>query len=334
MTNEGLRLLGKFTANEYLSAQELKFLRQWLSNTTNRKLIDEWMLSEWKLVPEVESTVSFEDLANQINKQYDALKPVSVWEHSWFRQFQKIAAILLLPIIILTAYYFLISESNFHNYSEVIVPKGQKSEIVLPDGTHIWLNSATTMRYPVKFGNGVRQVFLDGEAYFEVTENKHKPFLVNTSNLRVKVLGTKFNVKAYSDEKDIETALLSGKINLLLNSSSKNMETVEMNPGELINYSIEKKKISKSGFETDEIVAWKSNRLVFRNDTFNNLVKKIERWYNVQIIYDQTLFKNQRLTVELMEGESIERLLRIIERTIKVDYKIENQNIYITPKIK
>lgn len=333
MTNDGLRLLEKFIANERLAVHELKFLQTWMGDNANKELINDWMLTGWKYLPEIESTVSFDELVVQIDRQFNAVKKIAFWDQNWVKQFQKIAAIIILPIVLFASYYFIFIQNGSQDYSEVIVPKGQKSEIVLPDGTHIWLNSATTMRYPIKFGNGARHVYLDGEAYFEVAENKYKPFLVNTSNLTVKVLGTRFNVKAYADEKEIETALLSGKVNLLFGTSTKNIKTIAMNPGELINYSKEKNRISKSGFETDEVVAWKNNRLVFRNDTFNNLVKKIERWYNVQIIYDQSLFKDQRLTVELMEGESLERLFHIIERAINVDYKIDNQKIYINQKM-
>lgn len=334
MKNEGLSLLEKLIANERLAVHELKFLQAWMGDSTNKELINDWMLSGWKYSPEIESAVAFDDLVNKVDQQYNAVKAIAFWDKNWVKQFQKIAAITILPIVLFTSSYFIFFQNYNSNYSEVIVPKGQKSEIVLPDGTHIWLNSATSLRYPVKFGKVSRQVFLDGEAYFEVAENAYKPFFVNTSSLSVKVLGTKFNVKAYADEKEIETALLSGKVNLLFGESTKNTKTVVMSPGELITYSKEKNRISKSGFETDEVVAWKNNRLVFRNDTFNNLVKKIERWYNVQIIYDQNLFKDQRLTVELMEGESIERLFHIIERAINVDYKIDNQKIYINPKMK
>ncbi|HKJ43629.1 MAG TPA: FecR domain-containing protein, partial [Sunxiuqinia sp.] len=218
------------------------------------------------------------------------------------------------------------------SYAEAIVPKGQKSEVVLPDSTHIWLNSGTRLRYPIQYGSGTRDVFLTGEAYFEVTPDKHKPFIVHAAQVNVKVLGTKFNVRAYSDDKDIETALLSGKVNLFVNHDSDNSKKLVMKPGDLIDYTKSNHIIQKTGFDADEVIGWKNNRLVFRDDTFNNLVKKIERWYNVQIIYDKSRFQKQRLTVELREGESIERLFQIIEKAINVDYRIEKQKIYVSPK--
>jgi ferric-dicitrate binding protein FerR (iron transport regulator) len=249
------------------------------------------------------------------------------------RQFQKIAAILILPVIILSGYYIFRNNEQVQ-YAEAIVPKGQKSEIVLPDNTHIWLNSATSLRYPARFGKNNREVFLDGEAYFEVVENNHKPFTVHTSELSIKVLGTKFNVKSYRDDKNVETALLTGNINLSVHSGQDRTNEIDINPGEMIGYSRTEKSVLKSGFEADEVIGWKNNRLIFRDDTFDNLAKKIERWYDVEMIYNKELFEDQRLTVELLEGESLERLMQIIEKTIQIDYKIDKQKIFINPKMK
>lgn len=334
MENKILSLLKRFITNEHLEVHELKLVRDWIDNPENIKILDKWMKPQWEHAPEIESETSFKELITQIDKHYQLRKTTTIWDLKFVQQFQKIAAILILPIILLSAYYFLVVQNSNTQYSEAIVPHGQKSEIVLPDGTHIWLNSGTNMRYPLTFGAENREIFLDGEAYFEVTKNKHKPFIVNTSNLSVTVLGTKFNVKAYADESEIETALLSGHINLIVNTNAEHGKIIEMNPGELISYSKENNSVGKSGFRKDEVVGWKNNRLVFHDDTFNNLVRKIERWYNVVIIYDKTLFEDQRLTVDLLEGESIERLFQIIESAINVDCRINKQKIYINPKMK
>ncbi|MGD9929181.1 MAG: FecR family protein [Mangrovibacterium sp.] len=328
-------LLKRFIAGEHLTAQELKQLRDWVVRPENMVRLDEWMQDLWMQAPELESDVHFEDIIAQVNRQYQSRRDEKgFWELPVVKHFQRAAAILILPVILVSAYYFLNVTDTTVQYTEAIVPNGQKSEIVLPDGTHIWLNSGTRLRYPSKYGSGNRDVFLEGEAYFEVTPNKHAPFVVNTSNVSVKVLGTKFNVKAYPDETDVETALLSGKINLLLKPGSGKNQLIEMKPGEKVNYNPQQKIIAINGFDTDEIVGWKNNRLVFRDDTFDKLVKKIERWYDVEVLYDEMLLDSQRLTVELNEGESIDRLMEIIDKVMHVESQIVNRKVMIKPKMK
>lgn len=332
MADHILSLLKKFIANDQLSIDELKYLRDHLKDFQNMKEINEWMHEQWELTTEVESELTFEQLVAQIDTQYKNLEGSAFWNQKVVRYFQRIAAILVFPLLAVAGYYYFNTENIQAQYAEAIVPKGQKSEIILPDNTHIWLNSDTRLKYPSEFGSGSRDIFLTGEAYFEVTPNKHKPFIVHASHVDVKVLGTKFNVRAYVDDQDVETALLSGKVNLSIDKGAGENTKLLMKPGELVDYSKQDHSIQKSGFDADEVIGWKNNRLIFRDDTFDKLVKKIERWYNVQIIYDKTKFQNQRLTVELREGESIERLFKIIEKAINVNYRIDKQKIYINPK--
>lgn len=332
MADHILSLLKKFIANDQLSIDELKYLRDHLKDFQNRKEINAWMHEQWELTAEVESELTFEQLVAQIDNKYKHLEGSVFWNRKAVKYFQRVAAILVLPLLAVAAYYYFNVENIQAQYAEAIVPKGQKSEIILPDNTHIWLNSDTRLKYPAEFGSGTRDIFLTGEAYFEVTPNKHKPFIVHAPQVDVKVLGTKFNVRAYADDQDVETALLSGKVDLSVEKGGGENTRLSMKPGELVDYSKKDHSIQKSGFDADEIIGWKNNRLIFRDDTFDKLVKKIERWYNVQIIYDKTKFQNQRLTVELREGESIERLFKIIEKAINVNYRIDKQKIYINPK--
>ncbi len=336
MTDPGLLLLIRFVSDNNLTISELTFLRDWITLPENRETINKWMHSIWFNAPEKESELTFNQLINAINEQYYTKKSHIFGSHEAVQLFQKLAAILIIPVILFFVYYTWIRKPVPKNidYTEAIVPMGQKSEIVLPDSTHIWLNSASHLRYPVKFGSATREVFLDGEAYFEVKHKGHIPFVVHTSDLVVKVLGTKFNVKTYPDDEEVETALLEGEVHLQVSTDlgEDHVKILVMKPGEMINYSRANSSVLKTGFKADEIISWRNNRLIFRDDTFDKLVKKVERWYNVKIIYDQSLFKDKKLTVELLEGESLERLFQIIEKTIHVNYKIDKQNIYINPK--
>jgi ferric-dicitrate binding protein FerR (iron transport regulator) len=158
---------------------------------------------------------------------------------------------------------------------------------------------------------------------------------VHTSQVNVKVLGTKFNIKAYADESDIETSLFEGKINLILNNlSAENPIEKEVDPGQSLVYSKTDHQLVANKFPQDEINGWKNNQLIFKDDTFSNLVRKVERWYDVKVVYNEKLFNDRRLTVELYEGERLERLMDIISLTLSVDYKYEKGEIILTPKSK
>jgi ferric-dicitrate binding protein FerR (iron transport regulator) len=149
----------------------------------------------------------------------------------------------------------------------------------------------------------------------------------------VKVLGTKFNVKAYADENQVEISLFEGRINLMLpvNALDRPVEKV-LNPGQSVIFSNITSDLALTRFPKDEIDGWKKNQLIFKDDTFFKLVKKIERWYNVQMIYDEKKFDNRRLTVELFEGERLEKLMDILSLALSVDFKYEKGKIILTPK--
>ncbi|MGE4587128.1 MAG: FecR family protein, partial [Mangrovibacterium sp.] len=293
-----------------------------------------WMKQEWDTVPEMESRLSYDRLVAEIIRLNPAKKRFSSSGVTAMQVFQRIAAVLILPVLLLAGYFLIRDQSEMARYSEIIVPKGQKSELMLPDSTHIWLNSGSRLRYPVRFLGKRREVYLSGEAYFEVEKDQNRPFVVHAASLAVHVLGTKFNVRAYPDDQDMETALLEGKVKLMLDHSQEQDAGIELSPGDLLLYSGKTGIVKKEGFVPDEVVGWKNNRLIFRDDTFDKLVAKIERWYNVRISYDRRLFQNKRLTVELAEGESLERLFEIIGKAISVEYEIDKQEIKIRPKMK
>jgi ferric-dicitrate binding protein FerR (iron transport regulator) len=249
--------------------------------------------------------------------------------------YQRIAAFLLIPLIALGFLFWMTQGNGSRQMVENIVPRGQKSQIILPDGTRIWINSDTKVKYPGNFEKKQRDIYLEGEAFFDVAKETGRPFVVHTSGINVKVLGTKFNVKAYPNENQIETSLFEGKINLTADDSKSSDRILkEVNPGEAFVYSKESHKLASKSFQKEEIDGWKNNRLIFKDDTFNNLVRKVERWYDVKILYDEKLFDDRRLTVELYEGERLERLLEIVGMTLSVNYQYDKGKIILTPKSK
>jgi ferric-dicitrate binding protein FerR (iron transport regulator) len=334
MTEKITDIANKFLAEQVCSKQELGELKKWLSNPSSSLEVEAWLSEHWAMSPEIDSGTMIESVFQQI----EACRPVEVKAGLSLTRilkiYQRIAAFLLIPIIGCGILYWVSnSGQSYGQLTETIAPRGQKSQIVLADGTKVWLNSDTKIKYPGNFSKCQRDVYLEGEAFFEVAKNPRQPFFVHTSGVNVKVLGTKFNVKAYPDEGQVETSLFEGKINLLMDSSlsTKQVEQ-EITPGQSFMYSKTSHQLEAMSFPREEIDGWKNNQLIFKDDTFSNLVKKVERWYDVKVVYDEKLFNDRRLTVELYEGERLERLLEIISKALSVNYIYEKGEISLKPK--
>jgi len=327
-------IANRFLNEKDCSSHELAELKHWLSDPAKQSEVELWLAEHWILSAEIDSNTLIETVFGQIQEYQHVHHSESRFSLTRIlKVYQKVAASLLIPIIGL-AIWFAVSQfaQTEQQYTETFAPRGQKSQIVLADGTKVWLNSATKIKYPGSFCKNQRDVYLDGEAFFEVTKNEHYPFVVHTSGVDVKVLGTKFNVKAYADENQIETSLFEGKINLMLDSGNNRTVEQEVLPGQSFTYLKADRRLVASSFAKDEIDGWKKNQLIFKNDTFSDLVRKLERWYDVEVVYDEKQFKDRRLTVELYEGERLERLMEIVGLALSVNYQYEKGKIILTPK--
>ena len=336
MTERIIDIANRFLAEKECSIQELTEFKRWLSDPKTQTEVESWIAQNWATSAEIDSNTLIETVFTQIQeyqKEHQMKSRFSVARI--LKVYQKIAAFLLIPIIGVGVLYW-VSQSNqsADQYTETIAPRGQKSQIVLADGTKVWLNSDTKIRYPGNFSKNQRDVYLDGEAFFEVSKNERQPFVVHTSGVNVKVLGTKFNVKAYSDENQIETSLFEGRVNLLMTNTSDKTIEKEVKPGQSFVYSKTDRQFVLNRFPKDEINGWKKNQLIFKDDTFSNLVRKIERWYDVKVMYDEKQFNDRRLTVELYEGERLDRLMEIISLALSVNYEYEKGEVVLTPKLK
>ena len=332
MVQQIIDIANRFVAKQECSAEELAELKKWLANASSQNEVEEWLAENWISTEESESFTLIETIFKQI-EEYES-------KHNYrtglsvariMKIYQKVAAFLLIPLIVAGILgWFVFQNQSGKLFSETFAPRGQKSQITLIDGTKVWLNSDTKIKYPGNFSTKQRDVFLEGEAFFEVTKNIHQPFVVHASGISVEVLGTKFNVRAYPNEAQIETSLFEGRVNLIVPETGKKkiQEEKELTPGQTLVFNKDENKLQEGKFPKEEIDGWKNNRLIFKDDTFSNLVKKVERWYDVKVVYDEKLFNDRRLTVELFEGERFERLMQIISLTLSVDYKYEKGEIF------
>ncbi len=242
--------------------------------------------------------------------------------------FYRVAAILALPIMLGIGWY-LGSSSNPRETQlcEVTAPKGQISKCVLADGTQVWLNAGTTIKYDPSLSGNQREVQLDGEAYFSVSKNKHKSFVVITSQAQIKVLGTVFNLKAYSGENTVETTLEEGSVEFSLNGSSS--KPVVLKPGEQLVYSVSEKKITLGNVDTYLHTAWKDGKYVFKDADLQQIVLELEKLYDVRIHLDNDSLLHLRFRGMFEYDQNIFSALETLERTTNIKYRMSGRDIWL-----
>jgi len=204
-----------------------------------------------------------------------------------YRTLFRVAAVLILPLL-LTSILFINEKLNLaakdNLYTEVSVSPGSKLRTILPDGTVVWLNSGSTLKYPQSFSNNNRQAILTGEAYFNVISDQLHPFVVKTEGLDLKVIGTSFNVMAYPEENNISVTLEEGKISVEKPSSDKKISRLcFLEPNEQILFQKETGEAKLATVNTDQFTSWKDGKLIFRNNSLDFIFNRLERWYNAEI---------------------------------------------------
>lgn len=214
-------------------------------------------------------------------------------------------------------------------YNELTVPYGKRFELVLSDGSHILLNSGTTLRYPVQFIKGEpRNVFLDGEAFFTVTEDKDRPFTVVTDEMNTRVYGTKFNVTSYKNEHNTSTVLVEGSVRVYLSNNDTGKQSIAVVPGEQAVFKDGEIKVEK--VDVRKYIAWTEGKLFFVNDRFELILKELERHFNVQINNQVTQLNTRRFT-STFTNESLERILSIFQEHTPFRYVREENTLTIKP---
>lgn len=225
-------------------------------------------------------------------------------------------------------YYVDQQSSNVSGYNTVSIPRGGKYEIVLSDGSKVWLNAASSLKYPTSFKGKLRDVVLTGEGYFEVAKNPAMPFRVTINDMTVEVLGTHFNINGYSDEHSVSTTLLEGSVKVTkavsLNAESK---TVLLKPGQQADLARDGKLKVSSSENIEQVIAWKENNFEFNNDAIPAIMRQISRWYDVEVEYQGSI-PARRLTGKFSRDVTLNQLIEMLQYT-GVNMKIENKKIII-----
>jgi len=378
-------LLSKKLAGE-ASQAELLELAALLESNPEWRLASESLLEIWSATPhpphssqqahdaylshmvrlkEVDPSFEIVDESKQeIEIEEDSLMPISDnFFTTILRQPKKLAAYSFVTFAILFFSYQLVFNTGnastsiaSKNLNELTIHPGSKSKVVLPDGSQVWVNSGSKLSYASNFDGKIREVYLNGEAYFEVTKNPKKPFIVHTSGIDIKVLGTEFNVKAFDMESTIEATLIRGSIEVLKKDDA-NAGSVLLKPHEKLVYQklLEKNYYSKTSLDKEIVkaapadlksliiikpislnipdsdikeTAWLKNKFVFEDETLANLAVRLERWYNIKInIQDQNL-NAYRVSGSFVD-ETAEQALNELKLLIPFNYKIKNNEFFI-----
>ncbi len=218
-------------------------------------------------------------------------------------------------------------------YNTLVIPKGGHYRLVLPDGTKVWLNSSSSLKFPVEFTENRREVELQGEAYFEVAKaylnNKvRKPFIVKSKTQEIEVLGTWFNVNAYADENKVNTTLLEGSVRI---TSAKTGESRIITPGEQMQLSPTGNMHVKQEVDTEEILAWKNNMFYFNNTELKVIMRQLSRWYDIDIDYSG-MPENRRFNGVLSRDSKLSQVLKIMEASSNLKFKIYEEKVTIKNK--
>jgi ferric-dicitrate binding protein FerR (iron transport regulator) len=232
----------------------------------------------------------------------------------------RAAAILLLPVLSLLLYTNLSDKDRYANNInelEVEAPAGSRTHIELGDGTKVWLNHGSKLKYPYRFGGDFRKVFLIGEAYFEVAHNARVPFIVGTNRMDVKATGTAFNVSAYPDDNAVVTTLVEGKV--ILYERKNNSEIKALTPGECLKFDAQKISYTLETGNTLKYTAWKDGQLVFKNDNVEDVARKLSRWYNIDVEIINQKIKEYPFTATFSD-ETLPQVLELLSLATPVSY--------------
>lgn len=216
------------------------------------------------------------------------------------------------------------ADDSCRRMNEVYVPRGAEFNLVLSDGSHVWLNSDSRLRYPSVFRGDVREVEVSGEVFFEVARDERSPFVVKVEGLEVVVLGTKFNVNTRVAER-IQTTLVEGQVAVNLPAG----QSVVLEPGEMASANVVSGEVRSEQVNVQKYVAWRYGRFCFEEATMEEIMRELALWYDVEVEYRNGALKSERFTGSLPRSESIMEILKKIERTTYVHFHVAGNRIII-----
>lgn len=312
---------GEITATErkllFLMIQTDEKLRKDFSSVQNLYALSSWLPNENDELEAVDKLVAFKQ-AHCRKKRY----PIHLFKHA-------VGYAAAICITILSTWMVMNDREpgeEIVTYEEFTTPSGQRAMVKLHDGTTVWLNARSTLRYPNHFPCGERKVELDGEAFFDVEHNEHKPFVVSTEKLDIKVLGTKFNVFAYKGREEFNTALLEGSVKVYERMNEE--KALFMNSNECVE--LKDNKLVKRPMGNTDFLLWKEGVYAFDEVPFEDIIKKFELYYDIVITVNNSHLMKYKFSGKFRQSDGVESALRILRKVYYFTYiKDEEKNSII-----
>lgn len=236
----------------------------------------------------------------------------------WMKSVLKYAAIVVMAFIAGNLLKPSLPSDKEIRYSEITVPFGQMSQIKLSDGTKIWLNSGTTLRYPERFAENSRSVSIEGEAFFEVAKMAHKPFTVNTTEMNIEVLGTSFNLSSYKEDATTKVTLVEGKVSVRDNTGKTIAQLI---PGQMAVKNKQTNTLDISNVQTAFYSAWIEGKIYFDDEPLDQIAVKLERWFNVEITFANQQLKSHRFTGTILRNKPVDQIMQALELLSPIRFK-------------
>lgn len=326
-----VELLKKYFSGKCNAAEEEQ-VKTWMTYPEYEKVLkykihDHWNEFDVSREPDIDGKKLLDRIYHQIYRdEWESNRKSFL--HRAYQKFSKAAAILLVPLLVFGAWY--VSKTVFLEnigYAEIYSPLGARTHFILPDGSKGWLNSGSTLKFPVKFTGETRKVTLAGEGYFDVVKDARKPFVVNTRDLNVIALGTKFDVLSYPSDHRVDVVLESGRvvINKVLDGKRQKRIT-ELEPGQKAIIREGDNTCRKESVLTSKYTSWKDGKLMFRNDPMPEVIERINRWYNVRLIIEDKEIEEYRYRATFKD-ETLDEVLKMLKITSPIDYYIPQRDI-------
>ncbi|MDR2498200.1 MAG: FecR domain-containing protein [Tannerellaceae bacterium] len=318
-------IIQQFFRRDY-SEDVQKSFSKWLLRRESQEAKDEALAQLWediKVAPDASTERSYQEVRQKIRGK-EARRPNMA-------RMLRIAAMYILPVIATAAasHWWHAGRASGEDtlLVELYVPYGETRQITLPDNSSVHLNSGATLIYPQQFKGRIRSLYLSGEAKFTVASGKDRPFIVKTKDMDVRATGTVFNVSSYPDSRNAIATLVEGTIEVNVKSEGS---TYNLNQQSQIVYDRETHNVRRREIHTDIILEWEKGLLAFRSASLHNIIKEMERHFDVRIFLNSTHLGNETLTVKFAEEESLADVLHTLRQLVPgLEYKMENKTVYI-----
>ena len=307
----------------------LDWIKEGSTSASGKRMVEE-LWNEFE--PEGGQVESFKyrQILNKIHHEIElkestrpVITPPANRENRMLTLLTRVAAVLLLPILSLLLYTTFREKGQFGEnllMLEVEAPAGSRMNFALGDGTKVWLNHGSKLKYPYRFDGKDRRVFLTGEAYFVVAHHDKVPFIVETRHMDVKATGTEFNVSAYADDDLVTTTLVEGKV--IVSEKDNEGMVKELSPNESLKYSLGPKQTIVESGNTEKYVAWKNGLLIFKNDPVDDIAKKLAKWYNVEVEITNEKAKGYTCTATFTD-ETLAQVLELMTLPTPVKFNLK-----------